>query len=132
MQFEYLSSNAESLLSEIISQRDEHGNCLSDYWEGRFADIPFAEECLLRSTFLELKERDMIFVQWADNYPYHLGLLNAGVSYSEQKERYERTLKAESRKVWVQCLFSGLGGVILTLLLQYVVPLVRSMLSNLG
>lgn len=69
MAFEYLTPNAEALLNEILIHRDDKGNCLSEYWETRFETLPFSDVCILRSTFKELSDSDMISVQWADQLP---------------------------------------------------------------
>ena len=132
MAFEYLTPNAEALLNEILIHRDDKGNCLSEYWETRFETLPFSDECILRSTFKELSDSDMISVQWADNCPYHMIVLNAGISYEVQKKRHEQELKSTNRRAWVQCLISGLAGVILTLLVQSVIPLVQVLLGKGG
>ncbi|GAA6522771.1 hypothetical protein K440107A6_26390 [Lawsonibacter asaccharolyticus] len=132
MAFEYLTPNAEALLSEILIHRDDKGNCFSEYWEKRFETLSFSDECILRSTFKELSDSDMISVQWAGNCPYHMVVLNAGISYEVQKKRHEQELKSTNRRAWVQCLISGLAGVILTLLVQSVIPLVQVLLGKGG
>ena len=50
-------------------------------------------------------------------------------NWVDDQEKKSRKL---SRKEWVQCLLSGLGGVVLTLLLQYVIPLIRTIFINAG
>lgn len=85
--FQELTSNAEKLLAEILKNRDEKGNCNSDYWKQRFECIDnFAEENILRTTFGELSESNMITVDWADNYPYFLLVNNEGISYQQMKK----------------------------------------------
>ena len=132
MAFEYLTPNAEALLNEILIHRDDKGNCLPEYWEKRFETLSFSDECILCSTFKELSDSDMISVQWVDNCPYHMIVLNAGISYEVQKKRHEQELKSTNRRAWVQCLISGLAGVILTLLIQSVIPLVQASLVKGG
>lgn len=128
--FDYLTPNAEALLEEILSHRDTAGNCNSGYWKKRFENLSFAEDSRLRSTFKELIEQEMVWVRWADNYPYNMAVLNAGEAYSTQKARYEKTQKTAVRRTWVQCLLSGIVGVFLTLLIQNIIPVIIAAISQ--
>ena len=87
----HLSRMAESLLREILDHRDERGNCDTTYWQQRFDNLSVSEDALLRSLFKELREEDMISVDWADNCPYILLLLAKGLSYFEEKELSENS-----------------------------------------
>lgn len=78
-----ISTETEKVLHEILDHRDEQGNCDSEYWKNRFEGLSIAEDAVLRSSFKELKEADMISVKWADDYPYLLFLLAKGISYFE-------------------------------------------------
>ena len=80
MAFEELSPNAEKLLQEIIEHRLPNGCCDSEHWKKRFENLSFDEDARIRSLFKELREQEMISVQWADNYPYFLVLLDKGYS----------------------------------------------------
>lgn len=40
--------------------------------------------------FKELREQEMISVQWADNYPYFLVLLDKGYSYKDNKKHIRK------------------------------------------
>lgn len=92
-----LTPNAEKLLREIIDNRSDDGECNTDYWIKRFDGINFAEDSLLRSTFKELSEAEMIYVDWAESVPYMLAVLNNGVSYFSLKDEAEKKAKKESR-----------------------------------
>ena len=81
-----ISSKAESLLKEILMERDEQGNCRLEYWRKRFDGLAGAEEVLIRSGFKELKEEGLISVKWADNIPILLFVLSKGISYFDDKE----------------------------------------------
>ena len=130
--FDYLTPNAETLLDEVLSHRDTAGNCNSDYWESRFEDLSFAEDSLLRSTFKELIDREMIFVEWAEGYPYCMAVLNFGEAYAVQKERYEKTQNSTVRRTWIQCLASGIVGVLITLLAQNIIPMIIAAIRAVG
>ena len=64
-----LTPNAEKLLQEILDNRLQSGNCSTDYWKKRFEGLGFMEDSLLRSTFKELSDTEMIAVFWAGNVP---------------------------------------------------------------
>ncbi len=86
---ERLSSGAEQLLKDIFEHRLENGTCDLDYWSKRFKALEsdFSLEMQVRSQFGTLREERMINVQWADNVPYILFILDHGFAY------YERFLK---------------------------------------
>lgn len=88
-----LSKRAEDLLLEILEHRDERGNCNTEYWKKRFEILSGAEDILVRSLFKELREEDMISVQWADDYPYILFVLGKGLAYFEEPQ-VDNTLPA--------------------------------------
>lgn len=81
-----LSSESVKLLREIIEHRDENGNCNSQYWKDRFEKLSVSEDALLRSSFKELREAEMVSVNWGDDYPYLIFLLAKGKSYFDEKE----------------------------------------------
>lgn len=82
-----LSKKAENLLKEILDHRNEEDNCDTEYWRKRFEGVTGAEDLILRSSFKELQETDMISAKWADNYPYLLFVLTKGIEYFEEKEK---------------------------------------------
>ena len=86
---ERLSSGAEQRLKDIFEHRLENGTCDLDYWSKRFKALEsdFSLEMQVRSQFGTLREERMINVQWADNVPYILFILDHGFAY------YERFLK---------------------------------------
>jgi len=86
MTFEPLSRNCEELLNEILAHRDSLNNCDLEYWQHRFEEVDGAEDDALRSRFGILSNRKMINVRWADDVPYHLSILENGLSYFEMKE----------------------------------------------
>lgn len=90
MAFEELSPNAEKLLQEIIEHRLPNGCCDSEHWKKRFENLSFDEDARIRSLFKELREQEMISVQWADNYPYFLVLLDKGYSYKDNKKHIRK------------------------------------------
>lgn len=79
-----LQNRAENLLREILYNRDEKGNCNSDYWKQRFENLSIAEDAAIRSLFKQLREAEMISVSWADNYPYYMVVLANGLSYFDE------------------------------------------------
>lgn len=113
MAFEELSPNAEKLLQEIIEHRLPNGCCDSEHWKNRFKNISFDEDTRMRSLFKELREQEMISVQWADNYPYYLALLDKGYSYKESKKAYTKEKRKLSRREWRIAIVSAIiGGII--------------------
>ena len=81
-----LTKNAEKLLREIISHRDEKGVCDSEYWKKQLEPLPIAEVALIHSIFDELADAKMISYLWADIHPYFMVVLNNGLSYFDEKE----------------------------------------------
>lgn len=82
----YLSKRAESLLREILENKDESGNCDLNYWKNRFAGLSDAEDNVLRSIFKQLKDKEMIDIFWADDIPNYIVVLEKGLSYFEERE----------------------------------------------
>ena len=104
--------------------------------EARFArkqiiGITDDEESRLLDMLHLLASRDIIQPMEIDNTnAYRLtGTFKEFWNWVDDQEKKSRKL---SRKEWVQCLLSGLGGVVLTLLLQYVIPLIRTIFINAG
>ena len=85
----HLSKREESLLSEILKNTDENNNCDLNYWENRFSELNFAEDCVLRSSFAQLKNKGMIDVFWADDIPNYIVVLEKGLSYFEERDFYK-------------------------------------------
>lgn len=85
----HLSKREESLLSEILKNTDENNNCDLNYWENRFSGLNFAEDCALRSSFAQLKNKGMIDVFWADDIPNYIVVLEKGLSYFEERDFYK-------------------------------------------
>ena len=82
-----ITKQAENVLQEILDHRFENGNCDTNYWKNRFEELSASEDVILRSLFRELRENDMISVNWGDNYPYKLFVLAKGASYFEEINR---------------------------------------------
>ena len=104
--------------------------------EARFArkqiiGITDDEESRLLDMLRLLVSRGIIQPMEIDNTnAYRLtGTFKEFWNWVDDQEKKSRKL---SRKEWVQCLLSGLGGVVLTLLLQYVIPLIRIIFINAG
>ena len=104
--------------------------------EARFArkqiiGITDDEESRLLDMLHLLASRDIIQPMEIDNTnAYRLtGTFKEFWNWVDDQEKKSRKL---SRKEWVQCLLSGLGGVVLTLLLQYVIPLIQTIFINAG
>ena len=85
----HLSKREESLLSEILKNTDENNNCDLNYWENRFSGLNFSEDCALRSSFAQLKNKGMIDVFWADDIPNYIVVLEKGLSYFEERDFYK-------------------------------------------
>lgn len=73
-----ISSEAKNVLDEIISNENN-----SDYWKNRFKGLSRKDDVILRGCFKELKENQLISVQWADNIPYIIHVLKDGYLYDE-------------------------------------------------
>lgn len=80
-----LSKAAEKLLKEIIDHRYDNGNCDVQYWKVKFDELSMSEDIIMRSSFKELREANMISVLWGDDYPYQLFLLPKGIEYFESQ-----------------------------------------------
>lgn len=85
----YLSDRTEQLLKEILEHRLDSGMCDSNYWAERFESLSDADDVVIRSCFKQLKDAEMIAVQWEDNYPYYMVVLEGGLSYFQEKEKQE-------------------------------------------
>lgn len=83
---ERLSSGAEKLLRDIFEHRNEKGSCDLTYWKKRFDDLEsnFSLEVQIHSQFSTLHNEKMIDVQWANNVPYMLFILDRGFEYYER------------------------------------------------
>lgn len=92
MYFEKVSPQAEKLLEEIVSLKNNQLDS-DTYWHNRFESLNNDDDIILRSLFKELKESDLIIVQWADNIPYILNLTSNGKYYFENKEDAEKQRK---------------------------------------
>ncbi len=92
---ERLSSGAEKLLRDIFEHRNEKGSCDLAYWKNRFDKLEsnFNLEVQIRSQFGTLHKENMIDVQWADDVPYELLILDRGFEY------YERYLQGGQHQV---------------------------------
>ena len=106
----------EKLLQEIKAHLVD-----GQYWPKRFDGLSFQEDALLRSAFKDLKDREMISCQWADNAPYLLRVLIKGDSYFELKDEWEKEKQRESRKTWAIGLLSAFGGSALTIAVQLII-----------
>ncbi len=78
MNYEIISNEAKKVLDEIIAHDNE-----SDYWKTRFENLSLKEDTILRGCFKELKDTQLIYTQWADNYPYIVQVLKDGYLYEE-------------------------------------------------
>lgn len=118
MAFDPLSSGGEKLLQEILDHRYDNGVCDSDYWEKRFDELDndIAEDARIRSLFAELEDRDMIAVQWADNFPYYLLLKDRGLSYAQEKKKTEKENRKLSRREWHIAIVSAIIGAVVGLI----------------
>lgn len=83
---EKISSGAEQLLLDIITHRSANGACDLDYWEKRFEKLEsdFNLEVQVRSQFGTLERKEMINVQWGDDVPTELYILDRGFEYYEK------------------------------------------------
>lgn len=118
-----LTPSAEKLLREILDVCQSHHGHDPQYWQERFDRLSFEEDALLRSTFKELSDAEMIKTMWADDIPYELVVLNNGASYFEikaQEEREKKKEKRSGRKHDVMLILIGaiLGGLVEFLLFK--------------
>jgi len=79
MDYVNVSKEAISLLLEIVDHEKD-----SNYWSGRFGELDHREDTILRGCFKELREKNLVNVLWADNYPYNVAVLNDGYVMQEQ------------------------------------------------
>lgn len=114
--FSLLPEYEERLLQEIRAHLGD-----GKYWSERFENLSCQDDALLRSAFKDLKDREMISCQWADNAPYLLRVLIKGDSYFELKDEWEKEKQRESRKTWAIGLLSAFGGSALTIAVQLII-----------
>lgn len=89
MSFTRVSKEAEEVLMEILEH--EHD---SDYWKIRFDSLSNRDDIVLRGCFKELRESELIHVEYADDYPYLIIILKDGYLYEkhlEEEKDAERT-----------------------------------------
>lgn len=82
-----ISEEAEKVLNEIIENEVN-----SDYWKNRFGDSSNKEDAVLMGCFDELKEAELIKIQWGDGYPYLIQILKDGYLYFEKKNQEKRVV----------------------------------------
>ena len=114
--FSSLPEYEEKLLREIKAHLGD-----GEYWSERFENLSCQGDFLLRSAFKDLKDREMISCQWADNAPYLLCVLIKGDSYFELKDEWEKEKRQENRKTWAIGLLSAFGGSVLTIAVQLII-----------
>lgn len=73
-----LTKDSEQLLKEIKKHIHE-----SEYWANKFSMLNSKGNTILRGCFKELKDKQMISVQWADNIPYNIVVLKDGYLYEK-------------------------------------------------
>lgn len=103
MEFKLLDEPEEQLLQELIEHRDK------EYWRKRFDEIekyPDAD-LLLRGTFKELQDADMINVLWADNFNYETIITHKGLTYFKNKQVYQKHELLDSAKSVVKDIAVG-------------------------
>ena len=89
-----ISHEAKKVLDEIISNENN-----SAYWANRFEKLSSKDNVILRGCFKELKENQLISVQWADNIPYIINVLKDGYLYHEHIKSVDvSTLPNEKRQ----------------------------------
>lgn len=91
----------------------------AEYWVDRFGSLSFEEDALLRSTFKELSDADMIEARWASNIPYMLTVLNKGAAYFEMKDQKEKESKKEKRSGRIHDVVLLLIGAVLGGLVEF-------------
>ena len=74
-----LTKDSEQLLNEIKKHIHE-----SEYWANKFSMLNSKGNTILRGCFKELKDKQMISVQWADNIPYNICYFIAALNYLTQ------------------------------------------------
>lgn len=92
MHFERVSEEAEAVLFDILEHQNE-----SDYWKNRFEGLSTKEDVILRGSFKELNDRELIVSKYADNYPYMIQVLKDGYTYEkhmlDQLSPFEKKLR---------------------------------------
>ena len=92
MHFERVSEEAEAVLFDILEHQNE-----SDYWKKRFEGLSTKEDVILRGSFKELNDRELIVSKYADNYPYMIQVLKDGYTYEkhmiDQMSPFEKKIR---------------------------------------
>lgn len=83
-----ISKKAEELFQEIINNINKNA-----YWEKRFETISSSEDIVLRTSFKELVDANLIKVYWADNIPYHIEILSNWQTYFNKQKLYDDSPK---------------------------------------
>lgn len=91
--FEKILPQAENLLREIIELKNKKSD-ENLYWNNRFGILEFDDEIVFRSLFKELRENDLINIQWASDIPDILTLTSKGRYYFDNKEEYIKERKS--------------------------------------
>ncbi len=94
MKFIKLSSNAETLLNEIVVAKNAT-QLLND----KFDNLSSKEENDLRTVVGQLIEADYISVMWANNKPYQVFIKDSAKTYNERLEEYEEKKKKVSSTI---------------------------------
>lgn len=94
---ESLTSGSEQLLTEILDHCNQSGTPDPEYWEKRFENLSDSEDSIFRSQFKELENKEMISVEWADDVPYYINILNNGKSYSSEIKKQQKQARSERR-----------------------------------
>ena len=92
--FEKLSNEAYELLGEILEHETE-----KDYWETRFKGLSNRDDTILRGCFKELREKNMISVNWADNIPYRIQVLKDGYLYEKHIKEIDEQSGGEKKQM---------------------------------
>ena len=80
-----ISKGAENLLFEIIEHESD-----DNYWAERFESASHREDTILRGSFKELKDKQLVDTKWADNIPYIITVLKDGYLYQQHIEKQEK------------------------------------------
>lgn len=92
--FEKLSNEAYELLDEILEHETE-----KDYWKTRFKELSNRDDTILRGCFKELREKNMISVNWADNIPYRIQVLKDGYLYEKHIKEIDEQSGGEKKQM---------------------------------
>ena len=92
--FEKLSNEAYELLGEILEHETE-----KDYWKTRFKGLSNRDDTILRGCFKELREKNMISVNWADNIPYRIQVLKDGYLYEKHIKEIDEQSGGEKKQM---------------------------------